>query len=89
MNQAVVQQKIAENFDLSKTDANLILNFVIDSFVEEIVENGNLRIAKLGTFSVVERKEKKGRNPATGEPLIIPAKNVVKFKPWKTLREAV
>ena len=38
-----------------------------------------------GTFSVVERVEKKGRNPNTGQDVIIPAHNSVKFKSGKTL----
>ena len=42
-----------------------------------------------GTFKVVERKARKGRNPQTGETMKIKAKNVVKFKPGKKLKDAV
>ena len=42
-----------------------------------------------GTFSVIERSARKGVNPATGKPLQIKAKKVVKFKVGSKLAEAV
>lgn len=42
-----------------------------------------------GSFKVVERSERKGRNPRTGEECLIPASRVVKFTPGKALKEAV
>jgi DNA-binding protein HU-beta len=42
-----------------------------------------------GTFAVTERKERKGRNPRTGEEMTIPASKTVKFKPGKGLSEVM
>jgi DNA-binding protein HU-beta len=46
-------------------------------------------IANFGSFKVKERAERKGRNPKTGEEIIIPAKKVVSFSPGKNLKESV
>ena len=51
--------------------------------------DGEVRIDKLGTFTSVERPERMGRNPATGEQALIKASVAVKFKASKTLKDAV
>jgi len=55
---------------------------------EKLIEKVKL-LPELGTFSVVERAPRKGRNPKTGEEIEIPAKKVVKFKASKRLSERV
>ena len=46
-----------------------------------------MSISGFGSFKVVQRKARKGRNPRTGEALQIPASKAVKFTPGKTLKE--
>lgn len=46
-------------------------------------------ISGFGKFSVRERKERKGRNPLTGKPLMLPAKKVVTFKCAGKLRDKI
>jgi len=53
--------------------------------IREGLETGYLKITGLGIFRVVERKARKGRNPKTGEELLIPAKKVIRFKASKNL----
>lgn len=66
---------------------------VLDAFgielAEELRDGEKVRIAGLGTFSVKERKERKGRNPHTGEEITISARKVAFFKPSKELKEKV
>ena len=50
---------------------------------------GKLVLVGFGTFSVVKRKAREGRNPQTGKAIKIPAKKVVKFKAGKTLADKV
>lgn len=52
-------------------------------------KDGKVTLVGFGTFSVVKRKARIGRNPQTGEPLKIKAKKVVKFSVGKKLKEAV
>ena len=46
-----------------------------------IAEGGGLAIQGFGTFTVVLRKARQGRNPKTGEPVAVPEKRILKFKP--------
>lgn len=65
---------------------------VIMASIKAELSNGEGSIVKLvnfGTFKVVNRKARKGRNPRTGESINIPSKNVVRFKAGKALKEAV
>jgi DNA-binding protein HU-beta len=49
----------------------------------------SVAISGFGSFKVVERKARKGRNPRTGEEIRIPARKAVKFTPGKTLKESL
>jgi DNA-binding protein HU-beta len=52
-------------------------------------EGGAVSIAGFGTFKVVQRTERQGRNPRTGEALQIPASKAVKFTAGKALKESL
>jgi len=74
-----------------KTDMEFIkVKHVIDEFCDTIiseVKSGNkVRINGFGTFELRERKSKKGRNPQTGEQIIIPERSVPFFRPSKEFR---
>jgi DNA-binding protein HU-beta len=80
---------LAEKYGLSKKDANLLM----DDFVTEVAKNlkkGNrIRISGLGSLQVRKQAARKGRNPATGEAIRIPAKKKIAFRASKDLKEAV
>jgi len=52
-------------------------------------EDGAVAISGFGSFKVVHRKARKGRNPRTGEDIQIPASKAVKFTPGKALKESL
>jgi DNA-binding protein HU-beta len=54
---------------------------------ETLKKGDSVAISGFGSFKVVERKARKGRNPRTGEEIRIPASKAVKFTPGKTLKE--
>ena len=59
---------------------------VKDFFIElanALSDGSDISVHGFGTFKCVDRKERKGRNPATGEDLIIPASRVIAFKQTK------
>jgi DNA-binding protein HU-beta len=64
-----------------------------DSLLEVIAEvlktEGSLALFGFGSFKVVSRAARKGRNPRTGEELTIPASKIVKFMPGKNLKEGI
>lgn len=80
---------IAEKADMTKKDARTALNATIESIQEALSQGDSVGLVGFGTFEVRERAAREGRNPQTGEPMHIPAKNVPVFKPGKRLREAV
>jgi DNA-binding protein HU-beta len=90
MTKVELVQQMAKDAGISKAAANKAL----DSFIEGVKKalkkkDGKITLTGFGTFSKVHRKARKGRNPATGEEIKIKARNAVKFKPGKALKDAV
>lgn len=80
---------VAQNTELTKEKAGSVVQAVIDHITEKMKRREDVRIPELGTFKVVERKARIGRNPATKQEIQIPKSNVPKFQPSKTLKDAV
>ena len=89
MTKADLIERIAEKADLTKANAERSLNAFLDTVEDVLVKEGKLTLTGFGTFVVETRKERKGRNPRTGDEIVIPAANVVKFRPGKLLKDAV
>jgi len=78
---------LAEKTELSKAQvAQLLEEMAKLAYVE--AKNG-FTLPGIGKLVLVHRKARMGRNPATGEPISIPAKTVVKFRVAKACKEAV
>lgn len=85
MNKGELVATIAEAGNITKVRAEQALNVVLANMANAMEKGERVTIAGFGSFKVVERAEQKGRNPQTGQSIIIPAHNVVKFKPGKHL----
>ncbi|HIP39100.1 MAG TPA: HU family DNA-binding protein [Desulfocapsa sulfexigens] len=85
MNKAELVASVAKSANTTKVQAEMVLNGVLENMVRAMKAGEKVTLLGFGTFSVVERVEKKGRNPQTGQDIIIPAHYAVKFKPGKTL----
>ena len=83
MNKSQLISEVAKKANLSKKDATNAVNATIDA-IKKNVKKG-VKLVGFGTFKVIRRKARTGRNPQTGEKIRIKAKNVVKFKPGKGL----
>ena len=81
--------KVADDTDLSKSDAAKAVDSIFDSITGELKSGGDIRLVGFGTFLVTKRKATTGRNPQTGAAIDIPAANVPKFRAGKALKEAV
>ena len=80
---------IAEEQELSKKQAEEILNDVVSRITKHLKKGERIRIVGLGILQVRKRAARMGRNPATGEPLPIKASKKVAFRAAKELKEAV
>ncbi|MBU2546888.1 MAG: HU family DNA-binding protein [Proteobacteria bacterium] len=89
MTKADLIAAISKDTKLTKADAERSLNSFLDNVTAALKKQGKLTLTGFGTFEVVKRKKRKGRNPQTGEAINIKARKVVKFKPGKGLRDKV
>jgi len=80
---------MADEADVTKAAAAKALQAYMDAVAKELKKNGKLGLVGFGTFAVMKRKAREGRNPQTGKTIKIPAKKVVKFKAGKGLTEKV
>ena len=80
MNKAELITCMAECADMTKVSAKAALEAFICATSEALAKGDKLSLIGFGTFSVVNRPARKGRNPRTKKEIMIPAKKVVKFK---------
>lgn len=80
-------RELSERTSLSKPQVNSVLDELVRLSYKE-ARNG-FTIPGLGKLVLVDRKARMGRNPATGEPIQIPAKRVLKFRIAKQAKDAV
>jgi len=87
MNKNDISKKIYEaHGGLSYVDAQKIVNFLLEKIKKRLTLGEKVLLSGFGCFYVEQRKTKRGVNPQTGAPLIIPGRNSVKFKPSKFLK---
>ncbi|MDD5605972.1 MAG: HU family DNA-binding protein [Patescibacteria group bacterium] len=89
MNKSQLIEMIANKANLSKKSANNVIDLFIESVKKNLVENKKVTITGFGTFSVSSRAARNGVNPQTGEPIVIPATKVPRFKAGKELRALI
>lgn len=70
---------------ISYADAQKVVNLILEIVKTRLSKGEKVLISGFGCFRVVRRRDKKGVNPQTGEPVIIPGRKAVKFKPSKYL----
>ena len=89
MNKTEFVAAVAEQAGLSKKDAEKAIAAYTDVVSEELVNGGKVQLVGFGTFEVVERPEREGRNPKTKERITVAASRVPKFKAGKALKDKV
>lgn len=89
MNKVDLIAAVAEETSMPKASATQAVDAVFSAIEQALKSKQEVRLTGFGTFAVSDRKATKGRNPRTGEEIDIPASTSVKFKPGKTLKDAV
>ena len=89
MTKAELIRNVAKRTGTTLKLARQIVDATFDEIASALEDGQRLIFPGFGTFCVVERKERKGRNPRTGEEITIPAKKVVKFRAAKALQDRV
>ena len=82
--------QLAERFgQLTHRDAEFAVKTILDAMSAALAKGHRIEIRGFGSFSINRRPPRVGRNPRSGEQVVIPEKLVPHFKPGKALREAV
>lgn len=85
MNKTELSKQAAERLSISHKDMLQIINTLEELMTEAIKEDGYMVWKGFGTFTLWHQSARPGRNPKTGEPAMISARNSLKFKPGERL----
>lgn len=89
MTKAELVDEVANTVQLTKKQAETIVNIVFDSIVESLRAGEKIELRGFGSFRLRNRKSRTGRNPKTGEKVDVPSKKIPYFKPGKELKELI
>lgn len=84
-----IAKAIAEKLGLSQGQAKEVIQRVFDGITETLVKDGQIELRNFGVFKVKKRKPRKGRNPRTGEKVLVPERTVVTFRAGREMQERV
>ena len=78
---------VNEKLGLSQRNASEMVDTIFSTMKETLVSGESLKLVQFGTLSVRDKAPRRGRNPRTGESMIITKRKMVSFRPSKRLRE--
>lgn len=82
-------ERLREKFGLTTADAYKMVDVVFDEIHDALVNGEEVKFAGLGSFKILEKNARMGRNPKTGESALITARRVATFRPSNEFRERV
>ncbi|HEY9877365.1 MAG TPA: HU family DNA-binding protein [Leptolyngbyaceae cyanobacterium] len=89
MNKGELVDKVAEKASVTKKEADAVITATIESIMEAVANGQKVTLVGFGSFEPRERKEREGRNPKTGDTMVIPATKVPAFSAGKLFKEKV
>ena len=89
MTKADLIDSLATDFELSKRQTGEIIDALLDEIKAALRAGDKVQLIPFGSFMVRDRKRREGRNPKTGEQIVIAARRVPAFSAGKALRDAV
>ena len=85
----LIERIIDKQDQLSVKDIEFAIKIMLDAMSETLADGDRIEIRGFGSFSLHYRNARTGRNPKTGESVILDGKFVPHFKPGKELRDCV
>jgi len=89
MNKGELIAAVAQRTEATNKQTDAILSAAIDVISDAVASGDKVTLVGFGSFERRDRKEREGRNPKTGETMVIPATKVPAFSPGKKLKELV
>jgi integration host factor subunit beta len=84
-----IVRTIAEEINLPQFRTRVLVQRTFEALIEALVRDGRVELRNFGVFQIKQREARLARNPRTGEPVPVDAKNVVTFKPGKEMEARV
>lgn len=76
-------------FGLTTADAGRMVDLIFDEIQQSLIHGEEVKFAGFGSFKILNKSARMGRNPKTGEPAVISARRVVSFRPSNEFRARV
>ena len=89
MTKADIINSLYEKLGLSKKETAAIVEIVLETVKENLQDGGKIKIAGFGNFIVKEKADRRGRNPQTGDEIVISARKILTFKPSQVLKAEI
>ncbi len=86
---ADLAKALVEKVGLSQHECDQLVVDVLDQIAGSLVDDGEVKLSGFGSFKVVDKKERMGRNPRNGEDAVVSARRVVVFKAADNLKRLV
>ena len=84
-----LSNKIYQNIGFSKNFSSKIIDIFFESLISELIISNKIKISSFGTFKVIDKRERIGRNPKTKVEAKISPRKVVKFKPSSLVKKII
>ena len=81
--------KLTSAFGFSSKNVKKITEDIIEIIISNLIYNKKINLKNLGTFNVIFKKKRDGRNPKTKEKFIITSRNTIKFKVSEFLKKKI
>ena len=88
MNKLEFVKHMAEQHNCTQIESEKALDMFVSSAISALSESNEISLMGFGNFSISKAAARTGRNPSNGEAIEIPARNQVKFKVGKTLKNS-
>ena len=89
MTKGDIVERISEKIGFSKKEASEVVDSIFEVLKSRLAEGGKVKISGFGNFVVNEKRPRKGRNPQTGEEIVIRGRRVLSFKASPVLKKAM
>ncbi len=89
MTKADIVEKIYEKVGFSKKESAELVELVFDIMKNTLETGDKIKVAGFGNFVVKEKADRRGRNPQTGEEIVITARKILTFKPSQVLKASI
>ena len=84
-----LSKRIYQNLGFSKRYSSTLIDNFFETLIQELIRSSKNKISSFGTFKVINKKKRIGRNPKTKEEVIITPRKVVKFSPSLLVKQKI